>query len=92
MCERAVKPDGSKEAWIFFAFRYSIEAFTNKPASFIAIFCCIAMVCMYYCEQESAKESRVEYRTFIQEQTKAMIEVSRQLTEMNTRIQYLEKQ
>lgn len=76
---------------MFYAFRYSIEAFTNKPASFMAIFSCLAMLGMYYCEQQNAQESRKEYREFIKEQTSVMIEVSRQLTEMNTRIQYLEK-
>lgn len=57
----------------------------------MAVFSCIAMLGMYYCEQQTAKESRTEYREFIKEQTQVMIEVSRQLTEMNTRIQYLEK-
>lgn len=91
MCERAVKPDGTKEAWMFYAFRYSIEAFTTRPASFMAIFCCLAMLGMYYCEQENARESRKEYREFIQQQTQVMIDVSKQLTELNTRVQLLEK-
>lgn len=91
MCERAVKPDGSKESWFIYAWRYSIEAFTNKPASFMAVFSCLAMLGMYYCEQQTYKESRAEYREFIKEQTQVMIEVSKQLIELNTRIQLLEK-
>ena len=91
MCERAVKPDGSTEAWAYFAFRYCIEAFTKSPASFMGVFCCLTMLWMFYCEQENAKQSRAEYREFIRQQTQVMIDVSKQLTEMNTRLQFLEK-
>lgn len=91
MCERAVKPDGTKEAWLYFAWRYSIEAFTKSPASFMGVICCLTMLWMFWCAQQNAQESRKEYREFIQQQTQVMIDVSKQLSELNTRVQLLEK-
>lgn len=91
MCQRKVDENGVKEPWYSYLVRWACETVGNKPSAFITLFCCAFMAYMFKTTSDDLRTSRNEYRDFIAEQTRVMVELTRQISEINTRIQLLEK-
>lgn len=92
MCQRKVNEKGEPaETWLKYIARWCLETISVRPSAFITLFACCGMGYMYYTTTEDAKENRDKFIELLDRQTQVMVEVSKQLTELNTRIQYLER-
>lgn len=92
MCQRKTDEKGNPtESWLMFVLRWSLETVRFRPSAFLTFFCCAAMAWMYYSTTADARDNRDKFLELLDRQTQVMVEVGKQLTELNTRVQYLEK-
>lgn len=91
MCQRRTNEDGTREAWYAYLTRWACETVSNKPSAFITLFCCAFIFYMFKTTSDDLRASRNEYREFISEQTRVMMELTRQISEINARVQTLDK-
>lgn len=92
MCKRLRNEKGEPlESWGRFVLRWALETVSIRPSAFITVFACCGMGYMYYSTTADARENRDKFLELLDRQTQVMVEVSKQLTELNTRVQFLEK-
>lgn len=92
MCQRKTDEKGiPTESWLMFVLRWSLETVRFRPSAFLTFFCCVGMGWMYYSTTQDARESRDKFLDMFDKQVQVMVEVSRQLSELNTRVQLMEK-
>ena len=92
MCKRLRNEKGEPlESWGRFVLRWALETVCIRPSAFITVFACGGMGYMYYSTTQDARENRDKFLELLDRQTQVMVEVSKQLTELNTRVQFLEK-
>ncbi|MDO4818062.1 MAG: hypothetical protein Q3986_06515 [Akkermansia sp.] len=98
MCERRKDDAGAKEPLPVYWIRCLAEMLYQRPASFVAIGCCVALYYTYR-DLQSANERAIdlqqkmsaEQQQFLERQTSAMVKITQELTDMNATLRKLEK-
>lgn len=79
-----------ESSWIW-ALRSLAEMLYSRPTSVVAIGACWAMYALYSDMQEETQRNAERQQRFLETQTEAMTRITEQLTEMNVRLQTIEK-
>ena len=91
MCERRKDEAGSKEPLAVYWVRCLAEMLYQRPASFVAICCCVALYYTYR-DLQTANERAIEIQQqFLERQTSAMVQITEQLGNMNVMLRRLEQ-
>lgn len=86
MCQRKIDENGVKEPWLWFAFKWCVEQFSVRPASLVAILCCVWVAWMYSDMRDSYKEERSEWKALLMQQTDALQKISERLSVMECKL------
>lgn len=79
-----------ESTWVW-GLRSLCELLATRPTSLVAIAACGAMYALYSDMQEETQRNAERQQRFLEMQTEAMTRITEQLTEMNVRLQTIEK-